>query len=382
MIRFKEAYQGWTNKTFTQEEAALLLGVSDRTFRRYLVEYKEKGLQGLVDYRLNQLSHRRAPVDEVMCLTDLYRTRYRGWNVKHFFSFYRKAHQGTRGYTWVKTTLQEAGLVAKSAKLGPHRKRRERAPMPGMMIHQDGSTHQWVQGQEWDLIITLDDATSEHYSMFFVLEEGTHSSFLGVKETIEQHGLFCSMYTDRGSHYWHTPKADGPVDKTQFTQFRRAMQQLGIDMIPAYSPEARGRCERQFGTHQGRLVHELKANGIVEMPKANLYLKEVYMPAINEEFTVKPMSEGSAFVPWNGIALLDDILCEQFDRTVGKDNCVSFDNIILQIPKDHYRCHYIKAKIRVHRYGNGDLAIFHGPRKLAGYDNKGKIKILADTQVA
>ena len=246
------------------------------------------------------------------------------------------------------------------------------------MLHQDGSSHQWIQGEEWDLIITFDDADSEHYSMFFVEEEGTSSSFLGVKETIEKQGLFCSFYTDRGSHYWYTPEADGPVDKTQFTQFRRGLHQLGISMIPAYSPEARGRCERQFRTHQGRLPNELAALGIRTKEEANRYLKEVYMPAFNTEFMVTPYSGHSAFVPWNGMGSLDDALCEQFERTVGKDNCVSFENLKLQIPKDNHRCHYMKAKVRVHRYHNCELAIFHGPRKLAEYDQKGKEKQQVD----
>ena len=375
MMRFEEAYNGWQEKQLTQEEAARLLGVSDRTFRRYLVDYKEQGLQGLVDSRYGQISHRKATVNEVMELTELYSTKYLGWNMRHFFSFYCRKHQGTRGYTWVKTTLQNAGLVAKASKKGPHRKRRERAPAKGMMLHQDGSTHQWIQGEMWDLIITFDDADSEHYSMFFVEEEGTNSSFLGVKETIEKQGLFCSFYTDRGSHYWYTPEADGPVDKTQFTQFRRGLHQLGITMIPAYSPEARGRCERQFRTHQGRLPNELAALGIKTKEEANRYLKDVYMPEFNAEFMVTPYSDNSAFVPWNSIMSLDDILCEHFDRTAGKDNCVSFENMKLQIPKDDHRCHYMLAKVRVHRYFNGELAIFHGPRKLADYDDKGKIKV-------
>jgi transposase len=374
MVRFEEAYNGWQEKRLTQEEAARLLGVSDRTFRRYLVDYKEQGLQGLVDDRWNKISHRKAPVNEIMELKELYSKKYFGWNVKHFFSFYRRKHNGTRGYTWVKTTLQNEGLVAKASKKGPHRKRRERSPAIGMMIHQDGSTHQWVPGEMWDLIITFDDANTEHYSMFFVEEEGTESSFQGVKDTIEKKGLFCSFYTDRGSHYWHTPKADGPVDKTQFTQVRRALHQLGINMIAAYSPEARGRCERQFRTHQGRLPNELAAMGITTMKEANRYLKEVYMPAFNTEFMVSPYSNNSAFVSWNSPLSLDEILCEQYERTVGKDNCVSFENLKLQIPKDNYRCHYMKAKVRVHRYANSELAIFHGPRKLAEYDQKGEIK--------
>src|SRR3990167_1665950 len=375
IMRFEEVYDSWDRNRLTQEEAARILGVSDRTFRRYLVDYKENGMKGLVDQRLGQISHRRAPVDEISRLVDLYSKRYMGWNVKHFFGFYCREHGGVRGYTWVKTTLQKAGLISKGKLKGTHRKKRERALMKGMMIHQDGSSHAWVEGASWDLIITFDDADSEHYSMFFVEEEGTDSSFLGVKETIEKMGLFCSMYTDRGSHYWLTPDADGPVDKERLTQFGRAMHQLGIEMIPAYSPEARGRCERQFKTHQGRLPNELAMHGITTMQEANQYLKEVYMPRFNAEFMVKPASDKSAFVSWNSTQSLDDILCEQTERTVGKDNCISFKRLILQIPKDAHRCHYMRAKVRVHRYFSDELAIFHGPRKLAEYDSKGNIKL-------
>jgi transposase len=380
-MRFEEAYEGWTERRFSQEEAARLLGISDRTFRRYLTKYKEEGLDGLIDHRLGQISHRRAPVDEIMALTNLYQTRYSGWNIKHFFSFYKRKHFGTRCYTWVKTTLQNEGLATKSSKRGAHRKKRERAPMEGMMLHQDGSNHEWVPDQRWDLIVTMDDATSEHYSMFFIEEEGTASSFLGVKETIVKKGLFCSFYSDRGHHYWHTPEAGGAVDKNNLTQFGRALHQLGIEMIPAYSPEARGRSERAFRTHQERLPKELAMLGITTMDQANTYIRNVYMPAYNAEFAVPATVEGSAFVPWiNGD--IDDILCEQYERTVGKDNCVRFEGLVLQIPKDQYRCHYIKAKVRVHRYVNGQMAIFHGPRKLANYNAKGDAIVPLKAQAA
>ncbi|MBX9849766.1 MAG: hypothetical protein K2X64_10765, partial [Rhodocyclaceae bacterium] len=224
---------------------------------------------------------------------------YTGWNVKHFHSLYKRTG-GTRSYTWVKKRLQEAGLVPKAKKRGAHRKRRERCPLPGMMIHQDGSTHEWVAGKMWDLIVTMDDATNEHYSMFFCDEEGTASSFRGVRDVIEAHGLFSSFYSDRGSHYWNTPEAGGKVDKENPTQFGRAMKQLGIEMIPAYSPEARGRSERAFGTHQGRLHNELAAAGITDMDAANRYLQEVYLPAFNAEFAQPAPEEGSAFVAWIG----------------------------------------------------------------------------------
>ena len=369
-MRFEEVYGGWQQGRLTQEEAARVLGVSDRTFRRYVERYDDGGMEALLDKRITQISHRRAPVDEVISLAERYRKRYKGWNVRHFHSHYRRGG-GTRSYTWVKKSLQEAKLVNKAPRRGVHRKRRERAPLPGMMIHQDGSRHQWVPGQEWDLIVTMDDATNEHYSMFFVPEEGTWSSFRGIREVFLKRGIFCSLYTDRGSHYWYTPKEGGKVDKNNPTQFGRAMKQLGIEMIPAYSPEARGRSERMFGTHQDRLTKELALYGITEMEAANRYIEEVYLPAFNEEFMQPSLEEGSAFVPWIG-GNPDEILCEQHDRQVGNDNCVSFEGEKLQIPADKHRCHYIKANVRVHRYEDDSMAVFHGPRRLADYDRNGK----------
>jgi len=370
-MRFEEAYGGWEAGRLTQVEAASLLGVCERTFRRYLSRYEEGGLEGLIDRRLEQVSHRKAPVDEVMALTASYRSRHLGWSAKHFYAWYRK-DGGTRSYTWVKSRLQEEALVPKAKARGVHRKRRERSPWPGLMIHQDGSRHEWIAGQHWDLIVTMDDATNEHYSMFFVEEEGTMSSLRGVREVIESRGLFSSFYSDRGSHYWHTPEAGGKVDKQNLTQFGQAMKRLGIEMIAAYSPEARGRSERMFRTHQERLPRELALAGITDLAGANRYLHEVYRPAFNAEFMQPAMEEGSAFVGWIGGGL-DDILCERFERTVGNDNCVSFEGMKLQIPADRHRCHYVKAKVAVLRRTDRTLAILHGPRKLADYDQAGNI---------
>ena len=368
-MRFEEAYEGWSAGRLTQAAAAQILGMCERSFRRYLSRYEADGLDGLIDRRLDQVSNRRAPVDEVMALTEQYRSRHNGWNVKHFHSWYRRTG-GVRSYTWVKKRLQQAKLVPKADRRGAHRKRRERSALPGMMIHQDGSTHQRVSGHKWDLIVTMDDATGEHYSMFFVEEEGTASSFAGVRDVIAARGLFSSFYSDRGSHYWHTPQADGKVDRETLTQFGRAMKHLGIDMIAAYSPQARGRSERAFGTHQGRLPQELALAGITSMAQANQYLAQVYRPAFNAEFTQPAMEDGSAFVPWIG-GSLEDILCEQYERTVGADNCVRFERLILQIPADQHRCHYVKARVRVNRYASGALALFHGPRGLAYFTPEG-----------
>lgn len=371
-MRFDEAYAGWTESRLTQEEAARLLGVCSRSFRRYVNRYEENGLEGLLDKRLTQVSFRRASVDEVMAVVDRYKRRHQGWNVKHFYGWY-KEDGGRRSYTWVKNTLQSHGLVARVPKRGAHRKRRERSPLPGMMLYQDGSRHEWVPGKKWDLIVTLDDATNEHYSMFFVDEEGTESSFRGAREVILKHGLFSSLYTDRGSHYWFTPEEGGKVSKTQLTQFGRAMRHLGIEMIPSYSPEARGRIERAFRTHQDRLPKELAIHGITTMDAANRYLLKTYMPTFNTEFMQPSAERGSAFVPWIGTNI-EYILCEQYERTVSSDNCVSFEGKTLQIPPDKYRCHYVRVKVRVHRSIDGSLAIFRGPRKLANYDLQGKLK--------
>jgi transposase len=370
-MRFEEAYEGWQGGRLRQEEAARLLGVCARTFRRYVDRYEEEGLAGLIDKRMEQVSQRRAPVDEVMALVDRYRGRHLGWNVKHFHAWYRK-DGGLRSYTWVKSRLQEAGLVERAPGRGKHRKRRERAAWPGMMLHQDASTHEWVAGVRWDLVVTMDDATNEHYAMHFVEQEGTASSFQGIGEVIEQRGLFASLYTDRASHYWHTPEAGGKVDKANPTQFGRAMRRLGIEMIPAYSPEARGRSERAFRTHQGRLPQELAAAGITDRAGANRYLEEVYRPAFNAEFMQPALEEGSAFVPWIGGGL-DDYLCEVYERVVGKDNCVAFEGMALQIPADRHRMHYVRVRVRVHRYPEGQLALFHGPRCLARYDAQGRL---------
>jgi transposase len=370
-MRFVEAYDGWQKSRLTQEEAARLLGVCERTFRRYVTRYEEEGLDGLLDRRLSQESCRKAPVDEVMSLTERYRERHQGWSVKHFHSWYKR-EGGSRSYTWVKSRLQEERLVPKVKGRGKHRKRRERAPWPGMLIHQDGSTHEWVPTCRWDLIVTMDDATSEHYSMFFVEEEGTISSLRGVREVIERRGLFSSFYSDRGSHYWHTPKEQGPVDKKNLTQFGAALKRLNIEMIAAYSPQARGRSERMFATHQARLPRELALAGITDMEAANRYLDEVYMPAFNAEFMQPAMEEGSVFVRWVG-GPLDDILCEHHERVVGNDNCVSFAGLKLQIPADRHRCHYVKVRVTVLRRTNGTLAVLHGPRKLAEYTASGQL---------
>jgi hypothetical protein len=371
-MRFKEAYEGWSEGRLTQAEAALLLGQCERSFRRHIERFKTDGLDGLLDKRLSQISKRRASAAETDQVVQLYKSGFAGWNVAHFHSKYKAQLAGTRSYSWIKSVLQGAGVVKSTKRRGKHRIKRERMPLAGMMIHQDASTHRWVPNVVWDLVVTLDDATSEHTSMFFCHQEGTASSFHGLGQTIARYGLFASLYSDRGSHYFSTPQAGGKVDRMHLTEVGRALRQLGIEHIAAYSPEARGRSERAFQTHQGRLPQELARAGITDMSAANRYLEDVYRAAHNQEFAVPSTLAGTAYVPFiNGN--LPDILCEQHERKVDNDNCVSFEGITLQIPADEFRYHYLRTTVRVHRYVDATLAVFHVPRKLAAYDASGKL---------
>jgi hypothetical protein len=331
-------------------------------------------MEGLYDHRLDKQSYNAAPVDEVIAVLNLFETKYSDFNVSHFYDKYRYEYKGTRSYTWIKNQLQKNGLNKGGKRRGTYRKKRERSELKGMLLHQDGSSHKWIQDKEWDLIVTMDDADSEIYSAFFVEEEGTNSSFLGVKEVIDKFGLFCSLYTDRGSHYWYTKEAGGEVNRTNLTQFGRAMSQLGIEMIPAYSPEARGRSERMFGTLQERLPKELKLAGITDMDQANLFLKESYIPIHNKRFMVKPKENTSAFLPFKeGNVSLNDILCIQETRVAKKDNTVNYNGKILQIPMDKYRYNYSKAKIKIHEHLDQTMSLYYGPRLLARYEEDGKL---------
>jgi len=371
-MRFEELYERRQQRILTMAEAGEMLGVTERTFRRWSGRYDAEGADGLQDRRIGRASARAVPVDEALRMLTLYETRYTGWTVKHFHERWQTEHGGTRSYSWTKKTLQAAGQVVRAPRRGGHRKKRPRKPLPGMMLQQDGSTHEWIPGCQWDLIVTLDDATSTIYSAFFVEEEGTRSSLRGLQEVIETQGLFSSLYTDRGSHYWHTDEAGGKVDKIRLTQVHRALQQLGITLIPAYSPEARGRSERAFRTLQDRLPKELALAGIIEMAAANRYLATQFLPAHNQRFAVSASEVGTAFIPWVG-PHLTEMLCVQEERVVAKDNTVRYQGLHLQIPQDPHRFHYVKVTVRVHEYPDGTLAVFHGPRCLARYHADGRL---------
>lgn len=371
LMKFEEVYGRLYCGDLSQGEAAEILGISERTFRRWRDRYEAEGAEGLYDRRLGRVSARRAGVDEVARVLELFETRYPDFTARHFWEKLVAEHDFKRSYNWVRLTLQGHGLIKPAPRRGAHRRKRPRRPMVGMMLHQDASSHEWVAGETWDLVVTMDDATSEIYSAFFVAEEGTMSSFRGLQEVIAEHGLFCELYVDRAGHYFHTPEAGGKVDKDNPTQVGRALAQLGIELIPGYSPQARGRSERMFGTLQKRLPQELRLAGITSMAAANRFLKEVFLPAHNARFAVTAQETGSAFVAFAG--QLEDMLCVQHERVVSNDNTVRYKNRTLQIPADRHRHHYVKARLRVHEYPDGKLALFHGPRRLACYTAEGQL---------
>ncbi len=344
--------------------------MSVRSFQRWKDRYEAAGEAGLVDRRGGP-SPRRAPEEEVERMLGLYRDQYADFTVKHFHEQLTKRHNYRLGYTVTKLCLHRAGLVRPAPRRSAHRKKRPRRPMRGMMLHQDASRHVWVAGlPAMDLIVTMDDATSEIYSMILVDEEGTASTFQALREVVAEHGLFCALYTDRGSHYFHTPEAGGKVSSTVLTQVGRALAHLGIEHIAAYSPQARGRSERLFATLQDRLPKELRLAGIGTVEAANAWLKSHYIAEHNARFAVDPEQEGSAFVP-DAHEMWREILCVVEERTVGKDNTVAWNGKRLQLPESRLRPHFVKAQVKVHEYPDGTRAVFLGPHRLADYDAEG-----------
>jgi transposase len=354
-------------------QAAMICGVSDRQMRRLKRRWEEHGYDGLVDGRSGRPRRRRIAVETIEQLCRLRRERYMEFSVQHFWEKATEEHGIEISYTWAKLTLQAAGLANKAPGRGKYRRRRPRRAMRGMMMHLDASTHRWIEDLPmWDLVLMLDDADGEILYGRFVPEEGTLSTMEALRSVLRTHGRFCELYTDRGSHFCHTAKAGEAASTEHDGQVSRALKALGIRQILAYSPQARGRGERVFGTVQGRLPQELKAAGVTNYEDANVYLERRFIPDFNRRFTVEPADPASAFVPIHGIDL-ELLLSVQHERVVQNDSTVSLAGLTLQLPKTRSRAHYVRCPVIVHQFPDDTLAVSYQGQLLARYDRDGTL---------
>jgi len=358
-------------KKLTWLQAAQIIGITDRQMRRWRRRYEVWGYDGLFDRRKGKPSPRRVPVETVEKVLGLYRDKYFDFNVRHFHEKLEEEHDIHLSYVWVKLALQGAGLVKKGRQRGVHRQRRPRRPLPGMLLHLDGSPHRWFQDERWyDLIVILDDATSEIYYAQLVDEESTRTVMAALREVVEQQGCFCALYSDRASHFFLTPKAGEPVDPQRLTQVGRALAELRIEMIPSYSPQARGRGERNFQTWQGRLPQELRLHGIRALDEANTFLRQTYIREFNRQFAVKAAQPGTAFVRTRRTDL-DRVFSLQQERVVNRDNTVNWASRCLQIDRTSWRGTLAGSRVTVCEHLNGTLSILYGPHRVGHYNSDG-----------
>jgi transposase len=368
MMKLQEVLLRAMAKKITWWQAAEVIGVTDRTMRRWRERLEQDGYSGLADRRKGKPSGRRVPLAQVEEVLRLYREVYYDLNVRHFHEKLQEEHGITLSYTWVYQALQGAGLIAKRRRRGPHRRRRPRRPLPGMLLHIDGSKHRWLGDGRWhDLIVILDDATSQIYYAQLVEEESTRTVMAALREVIQTQGLFCALYSDRGSHFFLTPKAGEKVDKQRLTQVGRAMRELGIEMIAAYSPQARGRSERSFRTWQGRLPQELRLAKINTVEGANEFLRNSYIGAFNAQFTTPAAEKGSAFRRCSR-SDLNWIFTVQTERVVANDNTVAIGARYWQLNKTRFRHRVVSNKVTIHEHLDGSVSVRWGPHVVGRFE--------------
>ena len=363
-------------KRITWYEAAEILGISCRQMQRWKTRFEHEGYEGLFDRRRGIPSPKRVPLATVETVLRLYQEQYFDFNVRHFHEKLQSEHQIELSYTWVKQALQGAGLVKPRRKRGKYRKRRPRRPLPGMLLHIDASRHRWFCDDRWyDLLVVMDDATSEIYYAQLVEEESTRTVMAALREVIERKGVFCALYSDRASHFFHTPKADEPVDHARLTQVGRALRELGIQMIPAYSPQARGRSERGFGTWQGRLPQELRLRQLTTVTDANQFLRDYYLRGFNARFMVKASERGTAFVTARRKDL-NLVFSLHHERVVARDNTVSFANRIWQLERTKFRSSLAGCRVTVHEHLDDTYSITFGPHVVGRYANTRLVEMM------
>jgi transposase len=357
-------------KQLTWVQAAAILGVTPRHMRRIRWGVEHWGLEGVMDRRGGRPRRKKIKAGTIELLCRLKRDVYPDFSLQHFYEHVTEKHGVKVSYNWLRLMLQEAGVVEKEPARGKYRRRRERRPMVGMLIHLDASTHEWIAGLPMqDLVVALDDADGRILYARFFPQEGTASTFAALESVLRNYGRFAELYTDRGSHFCHSERP-GEVADEQHGQVSQALRALGIHQILALSPQARGRSERAFGTIQGRLPQELRHHGITDYAAANRYLEQHFIADFNRRFTVKPAQPESAFIKLAGIEL-ELVLSSKHERVVRNDNTVTFKNLILQLPSSRHRIHFVRCPVTVHHFSNGTLGISYQGRLLARYDAAG-----------
>lgn len=372
IMKIQEIFSRAQHKSIMWKEAAEILGVDERTVRRWKHTVEEAGYEALLDGRTQRPSPKRAP-DKLRDTTiRLYRDTYLDWNVKHFHEQLPK-HGIHYGYTWTKKVLKDAKLVETVIKRDKHRKKRDRKPIVGMMLHIDGSQHHWLHGIDstQDLIVVMDDANNQIYDAYLTPQESTASCMHVLRHVVNSQGVFCSIYSDRAGHFFHTPQAGKKVDLSNLTQIGRALHELNIEMIPAYSPQARGRSERNFRTWQGRLCNELKLHKITTIERANAYIRSSFLLWYNNDLIKTPLSNGSAFTPYLG-KNIDYVFCIKEQRVVNNDNTVQWHNLILQIQPSQFRISFAKCKVIVCHHLDNTISVLYGQHIIGRYNHEGE----------
>ena len=351
-------------------QAADIIGIKPRQMRRIRWRVEHYGLDAVMDQRGGRPRRKRIKAGTIELLCRLKRDVYPDFSLRHFYEHVTEKHGVKVSYNWLRLMLQEAGVVQKEPARGKYRRRRERRPMVGMLVHLDASTHEWIADlPRQDLVVALDDADGRILYARFFPQEGTASTFAALDSVVRNYGRFCELYTDRGSHFCQSEPA-GAVADEQNGQVSRALRALGIRQLLAYSPQARGRSERAFGTIQGRLPQELRHQAINDYAAANDYLERQFIPDFNHRFTIKPAQPESAFVKLTGVEL-ELVLSSKYQRVVRNDNTVTFKNVILQLPSTRQRIHFVRCPVTVHQFSNGTLGISYQGRLLARYDAAG-----------